>query len=115
MASDGCRSLSAVAIANARAFEEIERLKAQLELENTFLKEEVLEAQAFGEIVGQGAAMANLVNQIELVAPTQATVLIHGESGTGKELVAREIHRRSQRQDQPTCASELCLHSKRIV
>jgi transcriptional regulator with GAF, ATPase, and Fis domain len=99
----------AVAIANARAFEEIERLKAQLELENTFLKEEVLEAQAFGEIIGQGPAMANLVNQIELVAPTQATVLIHGESGTGKELVAREIHRRSQRKDRPlvrvNCAS----------
>ena len=99
----------AVAMANARAFEEIEQLKTQLELENAFLKEEVLEAQAFGEIVGKGPAMANLVHQIELVAPTQATVLIHGESGTGKELVAREIHRRSQRKDRPlvrvNCAS----------
>jgi transcriptional regulator with GAF, ATPase, and Fis domain len=99
----------AVAIANARAFEEIERLKAKLELENTFLKEEVLEAQNFGAIVGQGPALANLVEQIELVAPTDATALISGESGTGKELVAREIHRRSPRKDQPlvrvNCAS----------
>ena len=99
----------AVAIANARAFEEIERLKAQLELENTFLKEEVLEAQNFGEIVGQSPAIANLVEQIELVAPTDATALISGESGTGKELVAREIHRHSQRKDHPlvrvNCAS----------
>jgi transcriptional regulator with GAF, ATPase, and Fis domain len=99
----------AVAIANARAFEEIERLKAQLELENTFLKEEVLEAQNFGEIVGQSPAIANLVEQIELVAPTDATALISGESGTGKELVAREIHRRSRRKDHPlvrvNCAS----------
>ena len=98
-----------VAIANARAFEEIERLKGQLELENTFLKEEVFEAQAFGEIVGQGPAVQNLVRQIELVAPTDAIVLIHGESGTGKELVAREIHRRSQRHHRPmvrvNCAS----------
>lgn len=86
-----------VAIANARAFEEIEQLKAQLELENTFLKEEVLEAQNFGGIVGQSPAIASLVGQIEMVAPTDATVLITGESGTGKELVAREIHRRSQR------------------
>ncbi|MBA3612649.1 MAG: sigma 54-interacting transcriptional regulator [Nitrospirales bacterium] len=99
----------AVAIANARAFEEIERLKAQLELENTFLKEEVLEAQNFGGIVGQSPAIASLVEQIELVAPTDATALISGESGTGKELVAREIHRRSQRKDHPlvrvNCAS----------
>ena len=99
----------AVAIANARAFEEIERLKAQLELENTFLKEEVLEAQNFGGIVGQSPAITNLVEQIELVAPTDATALISGESGTGKELVAREIHRRSQRKDHPlvrvNCAS----------
>ncbi len=99
----------AVAIANARAFEEIEQLKTQLELENSFLKEEVLEAQNFGEIVGQSPAIANLVEQIELVAPTDATALIFGESGTGKELVAREIHRRSQRKDHPlvrvNCAS----------
>ena len=99
----------AVAIANARAFEEIERLKGQLELENTFLKEEVLEAQNFGEIVGQSPAIANLIQQIELVAPTDATVLITGESGTGKELVAREIHRRSNRREHPlvrvNCAS----------
>ena len=99
----------AVAIANARAFQEIERLKAQLELENTFLKEEVLEAQNFGGIVGQSPAIANLVEQIELVAPTDATALISGESGTGKELVAREIHRRSKRKDHPlvrvNCAS----------
>lgn len=98
-----------VAIANARAFEEIEQLKAQLELENTFLKEEILEAQNFGEIVGQSPAIANLVEQIELVAPTDATALISGESGTGKELVAREIHRRSKRKDHPlvrvNCAS----------
>jgi transcriptional regulator with GAF, ATPase, and Fis domain len=98
-----------VAIANARAFEEIQQLKAQLELENTFLKEEVLEAQHFGEIVGQSPPIANLVEQIELVAPTDATALISGESGTGKELVAREIHRRSKRKDHPlvrvNCAS----------
>ena len=99
----------AVAIANARAFEEIEQLKGQLELENTFLKEEVLEAQNFGEIVGQSPPIANLVEQIELVAPTDATALISGESGTGKELVAREIHRHSKRKDHPlvrvNCAS----------
>jgi len=63
----------------------------------------------FAEIVGQSPAIAKLVEKIELVAPTDATALISGESGTGKELVAREIHRRSQRKDHPlvrvNCAS----------
>ncbi|MFQ5990903.1 MAG: sigma 54-interacting transcriptional regulator, partial [Nitrospiraceae bacterium] len=99
----------AVAIANARAFEEIEHLRTRLELENTYLKEEVLEAHAFGDMVGQSAALHNVLRQIELVAPTDATVLVLGESGAGKELVAREIHRRSRRSERPmirvNCAS----------
>lgn len=97
------------AIANARAFEEIQRLKAQLELQNTYLQEEVVEAKAFGDLVGQSAALRQIVSQIDLVAPTEASVLILGETGTGKELVAREIHRRSRRKDRPlvrvNCAS----------
>lgn len=97
------------AIANARSFEQIERLKGQLELENTFLQEEVLEAGAFGDMIGQCRAFKDLQRQIEMVAPTDATVLILGESGTGKELVAREIHKRSRRCNRPlirvNCAS----------
>ncbi|MEE8492706.1 MAG: sigma 54-interacting transcriptional regulator [Nitrospirales bacterium] len=99
----------AAALAHAGAFEEIERLRAQLELENTYLREEVREAQAFGDIVGQSPALRNTLRQIELVAPTDAGVLILGESGTGKELVAREIHGRSKRREKPlirvNCAS----------
>ncbi len=97
------------AIANARAFEEIQRLKAQLEQQNTYLQEEVVEAKAFGDLVGQSAALRQIVSQIDLVAPTDASVLILGETGTGKELVAYEIHRRSRRKDKPlvrvNCAS----------
>jgi hypothetical protein len=97
------------AIANARAFEEIQRLKAQLELQNAYLQEEVVEARAFGDLVGQSAALRQIVSQIDLVAPTEASVLILGETGTGKELVAHEIHRRSRRKDGPlvrvNCAS----------
>jgi transcriptional regulator with GAF, ATPase, and Fis domain len=97
------------AIANARAFEEIQRLKAQLELQNAYLQEEVVEARAFGDLVGQSAALRQIVSQIDLVAPTEASVLILGATGTGKELVAHEIHRRSQRKDKPlvrvNCAS----------
>jgi len=97
------------AIANARAFEEIQRLKAQLEMQNAYLQEEVVEAKAFGELVGQSQALRHIVSQIDLVAPTDASVLMLGESGTGKELVAREIHNRSRRKDKPlirvNCAS----------
>ena len=89
---------AAVAIANSRAFAEIERLREQLELENTYLREEVRESMpAAGRLVGQSAPLRHVVEQIELVAPTNANVLILGESGTGKELVAREIHDRSLR------------------
>lgn len=97
------------AVANARAFEEIQQLKAQLELQNAYLQEEVVEAKAFGDLVGQSAALRHIVSQIDLVAPTEASVLILGETGTGKELVAHEIHRRSRRKDGPlvrvNCAS----------
>ena len=55
----------------------------------------------FGELVGQSPALEAVVRQLDLVASTDATVLILGESGTGKELVARELHRRSQRSGRP--------------
>ena len=97
------------AIANARAFEEIQRLKGQLELQNAYLQEAVVEAKAFGDLVGLSSALGQIVGQIDVVAPTEASVLILGETGTGKELVAHEIHRRSARKDGPlvrvNCAS----------
>jgi DNA-binding NtrC family response regulator len=62
-----------------------------------------------GEIVGAGNAYRTLRKRIEMVAPTDSTVLIQGETGTGKELVAQEIHKKSRRKDQPlvrvNCAS----------
>ena len=97
------------AIANARAFDEIRGLKSQLEERNAYLQEEVVEAKAFGDLVGGSAALGQVVSQIDLVAPTDASVLILGETGTGKELVAHEIHRRSRRAGRPlirvNCAS----------
>lgn len=97
------------AVANARAFEEIQRLKGLLELQNTYLQEEVVAAKAFGDLVGRSAALRQVISQIDLVAPTDASVLILGETGTGKDLVARELHRRSPRKDNPlvrvNCAS----------
>jgi transcriptional regulator with GAF, ATPase, and Fis domain len=90
---------AAVSIANARAFEEIEFLKARLEEENTYLRAEVTSALGVGDIIGSSPGLRKVTQQIQLVAPTDAAVLITGESGTGKELVARAIHENSPRKD----------------
>jgi transcriptional regulator with GAF, ATPase, and Fis domain len=99
---------AAVAITNARRFEEIDRLRAKLELENEYLQTEIKEIFDFGEIVGQSSALKNVLHQIQLVAGTNATVLILGESGTGKELIARAVHERSPRKQRPGYPSS-CL------
>ncbi len=88
---------AAVAVANARAFEEAERLRRELELERDYLREEVQAAGSFGGILGHSAALERALRQVELVASTDANVLILGESGAGKELIARAIHQRSPR------------------
>lgn len=93
----------------AKAFEEINRLQEQLELENEYLYEEVMELQAFGSIIGKSLSLQNILKKINMVSPTDANVLITGESGTGKELIAHEIHKRSPRSSRPlirvNCAS----------
>ena len=93
----------------AAAFEEINRLRKQLELENEYLHEEVRELQPFGNVIGKSLSLQHILKQIEMVAPTDANVLITGESGTGKELIVHEIHKRSPRAARPlirvNCAS----------
>lgn len=102
-------SNAAAAIANARAFEEIEQLHRQLELENEYLRDEVKEAYPFHNFIGRSSTLQKTLQQIELVAPTDTTVLIQGESGTGKELIALAIHQQSRRQNRSlikvNCAS----------
>lgn len=88
---------TATALVNARAFEQIEDLKSQLEAENNYLREELVQASSYGGFIGRSLALQRIVEQIDLVAPTDANVLIQGESGTGKEVVARELHQRSKR------------------
>ena len=100
---------AAVTITNTRAFEEIERLKRELELENEYLREEISISHPFDEMIGDSPSLRKVLEQVELVAATDASVLILGESGVGKELVARAIHDRSRRRHRPlvkvNCAS----------
>ena len=97
----GFAAQAAVAIANARAFAELRHLREQLELERDYLREEVRATRAHGAIVGSSPALRTALEQIDLVAPTDASVLVLGESGTGKELVAQASHERSARAAAP--------------
>jgi formate hydrogenlyase transcriptional activator len=86
-----------LAIQNMQSYQEINNLKARLESENVYLREEILTEHNFEEIIGNSPALLRSLHAVAQVAPTDATVLICGETGTGKELVARAIHSRSGR------------------
>ncbi|RII77397.1 sigma 54-interacting transcriptional regulator [Pseudomonas monteilii] len=83
------------------ALEELQQLKQRLEDQNAYLQEEIQIEHNYREIVGQSEPILKIVKQIDVVAPTDASVLIHGESGTGKELIARAIHQASRRSSHP--------------
>jgi PAS domain S-box-containing protein len=83
------------------AMEELRELKQRLEQQNAYLQEEILIEHHYREIVGQSEPILTIIKQIDVVGPTDASVLIHGESGTGKELIARAIHQSSRRSDSP--------------
>jgi len=87
----------ALAVQNMQSYHEIDSLKARLEKENVYLREELCAEHNFEEIVGNSPALLKALHAVEQVAPTDSTVLIYGETGTGKELVARAIHSRSSR------------------
>jgi formate hydrogenlyase transcriptional activator len=77
--------------------EDRKRAEDRLQQENVALREEIDKASMFEEIVGTSSALKAVLSRISKVAPSDSTVLITGETGTGKELVARAIHRRSDR------------------
>ncbi|HWO09314.1 MAG TPA: sigma 54-interacting transcriptional regulator, partial [Polyangiaceae bacterium] len=100
---------AAVAVANARAFEEIERLKESAERERDYLRAAVRTALQQGDIVAESPAMQHVLAQAGAVAQSDSAVLITGESGVGKELIAARVHDLSRRRDGPlvkvNCAS----------
>jgi formate hydrogenlyase transcriptional activator len=88
-----------IAVENATAFREIAALKDKLAQEKTYLEGEIRGRYDFEEIVGDSDALRDALRQVEVVAPTDSTVLIRGETGTGKELIARAIHALSRRRE----------------
>lgn len=90
----------ALAVDNALAYQEISQLRNKLAEEKHYLEEEIRTERGFEEIIGNSKALTQVLKQVEIVAPTDSTVLIQGETGTGKELIARAIHRLSSRSQQ---------------
>jgi formate hydrogenlyase transcriptional activator len=89
----------AIAVDNGLAYRQIADLKERLNSEKLYLEDEIRTERNFDEIIGQSAELKQLLRQVEIVAPTDSTVLIQGETGTGKELIARAIHSLSGRRD----------------
>jgi formate hydrogenlyase transcriptional activator len=77
--------------------EDRKRAEERTRNENVALREEIDRSSMFEEIVGSSAALRKVLAQVAKVAPTDSTVLVSGDTGTGKELIARAIHKRSNR------------------
>jgi formate hydrogenlyase transcriptional activator len=88
-----------LALDNALAYGRLSASKNRLEDERLYLESEIRAEYNFEDLVGKSAALRKVLDQIEIVAPTGSTVLLHGETGTGKELIARAVHNLSPRRD----------------
>lgn len=89
----------ALALENAVAYRRLDLSHRRLEDERLYLESELQSEYNFEDIVGSSPALKKVLDQVSIVAPTDATVLLVGETGTGKELIARAIHNRSKRHD----------------
>lgn len=94
-------ALAAIALDNMKAYKEIQRLNQRLIEENLYFEEKHLQSLHFEDIVGESAAIKNVMALVRQVADTDSTVLILGETGVGKELIASAIHKHSLRSANP--------------
>ncbi len=87
----------AIAVENSFSYHELAEMKERLATEKLYLEDEIRLDNNIGNMIGTGAAFQSILKSLQIVAPTDSTVLVLGETGTGKELVARAIHELSER------------------
>ncbi|QYK00767.1 sigma-54 interaction domain-containing protein [Shewanella psychrotolerans] len=98
-----------------QALEQVQALSEKLASENDYLLTELASHTGDVNIAGESLPIQNLIQQIKLVANTNSTVLISGENGTGKELVARNIHRLSERSNKPLVSVNCAAFSPALL
>lgn len=108
-------SQAAIAIENAQLHEEVEKQRDSLATENMFLRQEVKQAVAFENIVGQSEPMKKLFHAMDRFSDYGKPVLILGETGTGKDLIAKALHFHSSRRDGPYMKAVLTALSGDLV
>lgn len=98
-----------------QALEQVQALSEKLSFENQYLQLELADRTGDVEISGSSHPINQLIQQIKLVSNTESTVLISGENGTGKELVARNLHRLSNRADKPLISVNCAAFSSALL
>ncbi|MBW2368166.1 MAG: sigma 54-interacting transcriptional regulator [Deltaproteobacteria bacterium] len=106
---------AALAIDNARSYEEVQSMNQRLAEEKDYFEEQHLDSIHFENFVGESNAIRSVLSQVDQVAETNTTVLILGETGVGKELIARAIHSHSLRRDKPFIRVHACALPESLI
>ena len=106
---------AAIALDNAQAYEQIQRLNEKLEGEKEYYLEQHLKGLQYNDFIGNSPKIQLVFNQIRRVSGEDTTILILGETGVGKELIARIIHRESRRKDKPFIRTDCSTLSPALI
>ncbi|MBU2643437.1 sigma 54-interacting transcriptional regulator, partial [bacterium] len=108
-------ALTAIAMDNAEAYDEIQRLNRKIREEKQYYKEQHLESMDYDNFVGKSRGIQSMLNQVRQVAEADTTVLILGETGVGKELVSGIILDNSPRRDKPFICVNCSAFSETLI
>ncbi|MCP4756775.1 MAG: GAF domain-containing protein [Proteobacteria bacterium] len=108
-------ALTAIAMDNAKAYDEIKRLNYKIKEEKQYYREQHLDSMHYDNFVGKSQVVLNMLGKVKQVAETDTTILIQGETGVGKELVAGIILGNSLRRDKPFICVNCSAFSETLI